>query len=1433
MEAFISGIKSKYCDNTISSDCDCGVCQQPLCSALVQLQLAGDTEHEGLPSKSEIKHRSIPYDNLFKVDKQRETVVKRILIQGSAGMGKTCFCVSISEKWAKGKLFREFELVLFLPLCHEAVILADNLSTLLDVIGNGGTSELLVSTLVEKKGQDVLIVADGLDKLDKSTYQKGSFLHDLLFGNVLGLASVIVTSRPSTLLQGKSFDRYVHVLGFSETSIVDYISCYEFGQNRQRSDILLEEVRHNPLIRSICSVPLTCAIVCHLWHSINEALPSTMTELFNKIIFNVVRHNLSNVEKYHNIISDVTNVDTLPEDLKTSWWCMCQVAFEAIVHENKKAFPELQTFLSDIETIGLMEYVQKEKYVRVSFLPQSFQEYLAALHVLQQSKNTQLRLLRTLETNELTVFWRVFFENHMKSDDKDVSFIKDTFQISSGLLNTGLRSTLCYCAHKANDDTINREVIKVLSVKKQESIVTIYFGEPHTTLDCDAVIYVVDKVRDLDCDGVEINFKGCRLQEKQVKQLARALSMHPNAPQVKGLDLSENNLSDATLAHLFHTAQASFKSIKRINLRNNKLSGDGTSAMLAVPGKSCSQCCIVWLDLSLNPLSIHGLRVLQGAVASGNLAKLEILLLRESLTTDANTNIQFFITFAEKLTAHCPRLRQLDLSNNDLGDPKSLAIQEVISKFLLLDKKFHLHLNREYMLEVNDRYVTVMEKSITERGTIDHTVVHGVIIGPGRSGKNSLMKRLIGEMADIVSPSTGVLESVIKVEVIKKFKVGSAEADLIWKKLKYSEEALELMMRTVKNHSLSSVANIPQADLRSVNVQRNVSSTVVMVNSVSQSLSTTLQPDSIASFKVSKGSCISLNRIEEAVSETRTPHLTISLKHEGPLDILKSAIELRHMDGLRDHLESSWSLYLSNTGGQSEFQELLPFLVCGPSLFIITFPLDQDLHKHYTEYYQFSDGTLGPRKHKKSPSTLMNEILQTLATIAALDCTGPQLDKEMKPFMSARKGRLKPKVLLVGTHKDRLSDLSEIEKIDRQIRKEIGLTPLYRGSIEFAVPGKQLIFAVNNLGHDDTDFKKIRSTIQRLVERSEEFTIKCPSTWLVFSLVLRAKYMSHQVLSYKDCCIIAQLCGISNREELNVALSFIHYRLGLIRYFCVEGLNTHVVIDPQILFNAITELMIETFIKDHAEDFEIEDFHKKGIFSMDAIERIIKKKSESDCSTSKLNLKWLLNLLDHLQITTTFKDNEEEEEKYFFPSLLCHAPEQQLNRQLVSCLIELPPPLLIAFKTGFCPRGIAGVLTKHLMTNEMKPWKLRRNRIYRNQVSFHVGPCDVVIKILPTHLQVYFDPESEPSDTKEVALTCVEAYVQLQRAMKNVTESYYECEYYFAFNCERSDCNYRPHPARIDFQYNKLHCEKTERCNNLQLNCKIWLFPTQGKFCLP
>ena len=1308
----------------------------------------------------------VPYRDIFKADGETKKPIRIVLIHGSAGISKTMLSVLICKDWANGKIFQQFKLILLLPLHHKRVKSASSIHDLLKLQCSNEDEEVYASVarhLEQEKGKNILVIADGWDKLGKCEVHE---LNKLIFGPNYPDLSVIITSRSSACSNLKCIDRFIALRGFSRENIKEFIQLEFIGHEEQvKAAQLLAQVEANQLVETTCIIPSNCALICRYLHSFEEStFPTTMTEFYSNIILSIISYNTQQEKDSLSLF----NFESMPEDLQQTWLLLCELAFQGIV-DNQVTFSQedlTERFTRDfsmktVPSFGLMRPSYSAFGIDMdtfSFLHLTFQEYLAAVHLVNQPPDRQLKFLKLhAKSIHHYIVWRfVFGIFASKNEEQDV--IKQVIEILCQCRPNEFLE-FCHYAFEAKNEAVNYEVVHTLpcsrAVASPSDLPCKVFGDPHNAYDCDAIMHVMAHV--CEACSIAINFRNCQLREKQVQRLGSVLHSKTETIglQVKALDLSNNRLTNKVVSELFSKASASFQSLEKLFLRKNCIGREGITTVMAVLTRSPRHS-VVQLDLSFNPLTISGLKVLQDTVCCGILEKLELLFMQETFPKSASDNIQFLADFVKALSSKCLLLRRVDLSDNDLGEPKTPRLSEIIADFGSFGKDFDLRLNREYMLEVDINFIAIMEESMAKKGTIDHTIAHGVFVGPGRSGKNSLMNRLIGEGPpdpDTISPSTGVLETVVKVDVKKLCTVATAVNNLVWKRLDYDEEALELMMTTSKNHSLSVDDSITSGFNGQTAYISSADDPTLSMTSALQS-----QANKKMKYYVTK-------KIHKPVSEhIFTSDISAAVVHSSdlstldrPLDVFKRAVELRRMDALREHLESSWSLYLTNTGGQMEFQELLPLLVCGPSIFFVTFPLNKNLFEYYTVQYQNSDGSL---KAYESPSTLMDEILQTLATIAALDCTGLQ-----------QRHNVKPKIFIVGTHKDKISS-EIIQERDKQLQERIKQTSLFlQGSIEFAIPTKQLIFTVNNHDKNDEDFKKIRIALQQSVERAGEFTVTCPSNWLIFSLILRAKHAASQVLSYEDCFIIAHDCGISDRTEFNNALHFIHTRLGLVRYFNVEGLNKVVIIDPQIIFDKITSLLVETIIPDHAKSNEIEEFKKRGVFSMEVMERIHKK----GCFDTQLPLKWLLGVLNHLRVSVFFKDCKGEK-KCFFPAALCHAPKNLLQQ---SCVFDIPP-LLVAFASGFCPRGIPGALITCLMTTESKfSWKLHPSRIYRNQVSFSVGPGDVIIEFLPTHIKICYDPESELSDYSEVVITCGEAYKQIRRAVKTVVKGYRACAYFF------------------------------------------------------
>ena len=1374
----------------------------------------------------------ILYHNLLKGP---QYVGKKTLIEGEAGMGKSILCSAIVEDWANKKYFQEFIIVLLLPLYLKNIAISHSFSELLNALYHLGVRSCsTLASYLQSNRENILILADGWDEFCGSICKKGSFLYQLLFGNALpnSTVTVAVTSRPQSvsLHVMQLFDQCIALRGLTVETTRSCIQS-EFEKDFAKIRYLIEQLEINPLVASLCSVPLNLAVISNICQSEGtKPLPDTMTEIYSKIAWKLAELSMQSSNVRKNVLS-LSDYRDLSGDLQKSWWLLCELAFKMILKKGYNTSDSAPFLSSDIKKLlcfGLIKQVSESG--DVSFIHPALEQYLAALHLARQPQEVQLQFI---EQSKMVYaknccqfhdfFWRFFlrkyndevFDINLEIVVKVVKMVSNVHQYKKHLL--------CHYSLEAKNKLVHREVVKALRVGNDSPIC---LGHSYNAHDCIAMMYVLENVEEY-C-SVELNFQGCNLSVNQIIRLASAVGEKSQLICVNGLNLSGNKLDDSTAVLIFSRAAASFKRLKMLVLSNCDLKIHSIVALLdALISSSCQT--LTYFDLSFNSLSMSCLHSLQRHMESYNtFAVLDNFNLKGSLAKDVS--LSFLVDFSITISSRCLKLRRLDLSANDLGEPGNPNLSAVISHLTGLRGNFDLRLNPEYMSEVDDKFIGIMEESIWNKGSIDYTIAHGVIVGPGRSGKDTLMSRLMGKGPpdpDSNSSSTGVLENVVKVEVQRLCTVATAVSDFKWRGLDYDEEALELMT-SARYHPSTETVSEP-VGLKYI-VEEKQSATQVDVANESMSLPSKAVSKHKTKFiahmpkflkKLKRGKATESDSASNDNKGAKKDAVILSPDVE-PVEILKKAVKLRDMDELRAHLESSWSLYLTNTGGQIEFQEYFPLLVCGPSIFIITFPLNRDLDKPYDVQYKFPNGRVVTYK---STATLLEELLQTLATINTLGITSSKRSDIM--------ANTKPQIFFVGTHRDCLSvpnPEEAIQKKDMLLQKYIKPTALFRqGSIQFAQYPQQLIFTVNNLSDNDSDFQKIHSAVQQTVERKqfEEFTVTCPSSWLIFSLILRARHKSAQVLSIEECFKIAQECGIANRKELSKALTFIHFKLGLVRYFNTEELNKIVVIDPQILFDKITDLIVNTFTIGNVDPNEMEEFRERGVFPVSVMERISNKHS----SDSKLTFTWFTKLLNYLRIAALFTDKDGKL-KYFFPAVLCRAPESNSNQPTSLCSI---PSLLVGFEGGFCPRGIPGALITFLMTTKMRSnhsWNLIPSKIFRNQVSFGIdGYGTITLRILPTHLEISLDSEIEsevPSSEEESKVTCEMAHNQIKKGMRAVTNQCKECNYFFGLYCTLSECESRNHPAEIQRDLkdkpSKLKCTVTSIRGPLPEDYDIWNF---------
>ena len=233
-------------------------------------------------------------------------------------------------------------------------------------------------------------------------------MYRLLFGEEFPFISVLLTSRPA--FSPRALDlipyhsvQWVEIHGFSEENINEYIQS-KFVDSEKMAERLLNQLENNPLIASICSIPINCAIICHLWRTLKDTLPNSMTELYTKIILNILLRSLHKKAQYERVRS-LTSFNSIPVDLQDAWWCQCQFAFHMLKqdqiifaeHDFVHLFPQSSTLLGDILSFGLLQQAEvcfeTGREVSFHYLHLTIQEYLAALHLARQPCSRQLETL--------------------------------------------------------------------------------------------------------------------------------------------------------------------------------------------------------------------------------------------------------------------------------------------------------------------------------------------------------------------------------------------------------------------------------------------------------------------------------------------------------------------------------------------------------------------------------------------------------------------------------------------------------------------------------------------------------------------------------------------------------------------------------------------------------------------------------------------------------------------------------------------------------------------------------------------------------------------------------------------------------------------------------------------------------------------------------
>ena len=467
--------------------------------------------------------------------KESDGKLKKVLLEGAPGCGKSTLSLQICHLWSKGELFQEYKLVILVRLRDPTVQTAESIINLLPC-RDAAMAQGVEKLIRENNGSNVLFVLDGWDEIPPSAPGHALIL-SLMDRTQLHKSSIIITSRPtsSTNLHPLISSR-IEILGFTKDELRRY-----FTDCLKDTAVAVEtKISENPALEGSCYLPMNASVIVHLFKC-EESLVhfSTQYSIFSALIRNLmVRHLRKN--GLHKKVPSLKSLDELPKLIDGPFRDLCQLAYNGVV-EDKVTFDV--TFDSCFNTLGLLQGVESFAGYGIShsynFLHLSIQELLAAFHIATQfkpSKQTSQfkKLLDQARFNAVFGFYAAKTKlQTLGINDVVMKIVGKCTVVDTKREDQAQLVSLFRCLFEAQDPSLCQLVVEqrvkhILSFKNffryfsgslPDHISELDLSRTRLNpMDCLAIGYFLTSIR----SDLDVNLWGCRIGDEGCKALFRA-----------------------------------------------------------------------------------------------------------------------------------------------------------------------------------------------------------------------------------------------------------------------------------------------------------------------------------------------------------------------------------------------------------------------------------------------------------------------------------------------------------------------------------------------------------------------------------------------------------------------------------------------------------------------------------------------------------------------------------------------------------------------------------------------------------------------------------------------------------------------------------------------------------------------------------------------
>ena len=614
-------------------------------------------------------------------------------------------------------------------------------------------------------------------------------------------------------------------------------------------------------------------------------------------------------------------------------------------------------------------------------------------------------------------------------------------------------------------------------------------------------------------------------------------------------------------------------------------------------------------------------------------------------------------------------------------------------------------------------------KILAAGDSLEMLFVKIIFIGPPRLGKTTARRRLLGEIADINSaaepeqPSTGAVETGGNVVVRNISNTTALMTPSEWSVMKDLTEEAYILLQFIYNRNMElNQSHVPSSE---------GSSKEIHTADKDEKFYSSGEKEKVHSDKI-------IEEVSNAQISSNENSISSSLKEQKGSDKPHGFTEIPKLfrnamnpklwkEDIKLLFRDSALIKIEDTGGQPEFMDMLPALTIGPALYLLFCKLIDDLLSRYTVSYH-SPLSRESTIPVESSYTVEEVLLTALASVSCFSSYSAISEVNIEEAHSSEVKEIltssfKSVAYIVGTHRDLVSE-EQIKEFDQQLQHSIRSTDFFREDLVQFFSEERMILTIDNMNGGVKEIKKVRKFLERGIHQHFK-KLRIPASWFVFSLCLRAR--TKRIASLNDCYQLAQQLNVPSKET-KIALWFLHHYAGVLMYFPdLPELKDTIICDTQIIYDSVTNLIINTFKFGSVSKWASERFRETGQFSLKDI-----RGATSNVSGDYIPLNQLLKLLEHLNIIAPIVQDDSHPSQtkpiqsskaiYFMPCVLQNATSEELDKYS-SC--NFPASLMIRYKCGFVPLGIFPAVIAHLVGHS--PLDLIKQDIKKNCVQFRYG----------------------------------------------------------------------------------------------------------------